>query len=100
LVSAANAVAVARNTAAMSFDFILRGVVSLACAGGARRRLGAGHFGPYGGIFVPETLMAALEELEAVYKTRRGSDPAFQAELGATWRNSPGGRRPSTSPSA
>ncbi|HXQ82102.1 MAG TPA: tryptophan synthase subunit beta [Opitutaceae bacterium] len=40
----------------------------------------AGHFGPYGGIFVPETLMAALEELEAVYASAR-EDPAFQAEL-------------------
>ena len=40
----------------------------------------AGHFGPYGGIFVPETLMAALEELEAVYAKAR-VDPQFQAEL-------------------
>src|SRR5208283_1370511 len=40
----------------------------------------SGHFGPYGGIFVPETLMAALEELEAVYSAAR-LDPAFQAEL-------------------
>jgi tryptophan synthase beta chain len=40
----------------------------------------AGHFGAYGGIFVPETLMAALEELEAVYSAAR-VDPAFQAEL-------------------
>ena len=39
-----------------------------------------GHFGPYGGIFVPETLMAALEELESVYKAAR-SDPGFQSEL-------------------
>jgi tryptophan synthase beta chain len=39
-----------------------------------------GHFGPYGGIFVPETLMAALEELAAVYASAR-VDPAFQAEL-------------------
>jgi tryptophan synthase beta chain len=39
-----------------------------------------GHFGPYGGIFVPETLMAALEELESVYKSARG-DPGFQSEL-------------------
>ncbi len=38
-----------------------------------------GHFGPYGGIFVAETLMAALEELRAEYdKARR--DPAFMAE--------------------
>jgi tryptophan synthase beta chain len=40
----------------------------------------AGHFGPFGGIFVPETLMAALEELESVYKSAR-SDPSFQADL-------------------
>jgi tryptophan synthase beta chain len=39
-----------------------------------------GHFGPYGGIFVPETLMAALQELESVYAAAR-EDPAFQAEL-------------------
>jgi tryptophan synthase beta chain len=39
-----------------------------------------GHFGPYGGIFVPETLMAALDELGAVYAAAR-EDPAFQAEL-------------------
>jgi tryptophan synthase beta chain len=40
----------------------------------------SGHFGPYGGIFVPETLMTALEELQAVYAAARG-DPEFQAEL-------------------
>jgi tryptophan synthase beta chain len=40
----------------------------------------AGHFGPFGGIFVPETLMAALEELESVYKAAK-SDPSFQADL-------------------
>ncbi len=40
----------------------------------------SGHFGPYGGIFVPETLMAALEELESVYSAAR-LDPGFQAEL-------------------
>jgi tryptophan synthase beta chain len=40
----------------------------------------SGHFGPYGGIFVPETLMAALEELQAVYSAAR-EDPEFQAEL-------------------
>ena len=39
-----------------------------------------GHFGPYGGIFVPETLMSALEELESVYAAAR-VDPNFQAEL-------------------
>lgn len=39
-----------------------------------------GRFGDYGGRFVPETLMAALEELELEYKSAR-SDPAFVAEL-------------------
>jgi len=39
-----------------------------------------GHFGRYGGVFVPETLMTALQELGVVYATAR-DDPAFQAEL-------------------
>lgn len=39
-----------------------------------------GKFGPYGGQFVPETLMPALIELEAAYESAR-KDPAFQAEL-------------------
>src|SRR5207237_1333715 len=39
-----------------------------------------GRFGPYGGRYVPETLMAALEELERVYETAQ-RDPAFWAEL-------------------
>jgi tryptophan synthase beta chain len=40
----------------------------------------SGHFGPYGGIFVPETLMPAIEELRAVYEEAR-QDPEFVAEL-------------------
>lgn len=40
----------------------------------------AGRFGAYGGRYVPETLMAALEELEAAYAEAQ-ADPAFQAEL-------------------
>jgi tryptophan synthase beta chain len=39
-----------------------------------------GHFGPYGGRFVPEVLMAPLEELEHAYR-QAAADPAFQAEL-------------------
>ena len=39
-----------------------------------------GHFGPYGGRFVPEVLMAPIEELETAYLAAR-SDPSFQAEL-------------------
>ncbi len=40
----------------------------------------AGRFGAYGGRYVPETLMAALEELEEAY-AKAQSDPAFRAEL-------------------
>ena len=39
-----------------------------------------GHFGPYGGRFVPEVLMAPLEELEQAY-LKAIADPTFQAEL-------------------
>jgi tryptophan synthase beta chain len=39
-----------------------------------------GHFGPYGGIFVAETLIAALDELRAQYELSR-NDAEFQAEL-------------------
>ena len=39
-----------------------------------------GHFGPYGGRFVPEVLMAPVEELEKAYLEAR-DDPSFQAEL-------------------
>jgi tryptophan synthase beta chain len=39
-----------------------------------------GHFGPYGGIFVPETLMTALEELTQAYEAAR-KDPEFRREL-------------------
>jgi tryptophan synthase beta chain len=39
-----------------------------------------GHFGPYGGRFVPEVLMAPLEELEHAYR-EASADPSFQAEL-------------------
>ncbi|MHB1678298.1 MAG: tryptophan synthase subunit beta [Sulfuriferula sp.] len=39
-----------------------------------------GHFGPYGGIFVAETLMAALAELREEYELAR-KDAAFMAEF-------------------
>ena len=45
-----------------------------------------GYFGRFGGRFVPETLMAALEELEQAYRAAR-SDAAFQAELNALLRH-------------
>jgi len=39
-----------------------------------------GHFGPYGGRYVPETLMHPLQELEREY-LRAAADPEFQREL-------------------
>ncbi|MFM7491009.1 MAG: tryptophan synthase subunit beta [Actinomycetota bacterium] len=39
-----------------------------------------GHFGPYGGRFVPEALITALEELEAAHQSA-SHDPEFQEEL-------------------
>jgi len=44
-----------------------------------------GHFGPYGGRFVPETLMHPLEELERSYSEAK-TDPAFLAELDYLYR--------------
>src|SRR4051794_21362291 len=40
----------------------------------------AGHFGPYGGRFVPEALIAALDQLAEVHASAQ-QDPEFQAEL-------------------
>ena len=36
----------------------------------------AGHFGPFGGVYVPETLMTALQELTAAYEQAK-ADPAY-----------------------
>jgi len=40
----------------------------------------SGHFGQYGGMFVPETLMTALQDLEQAYHEAR-KDPEFRKEL-------------------
>ena len=40
----------------------------------------AGHFGAYGGLFAPESLMAAIEQLAKEYEAAR-TDPHFTAEL-------------------
>ena len=45
-----------------------------------------GHFGPFGGRYVPETLMHPLKELEQEYFTAQ-VDPAFQQELSITSRS-------------
>ena len=44
------------------------------------RDLDAGRFGRFGGRYVPETLVSALDELEQAYR-EAGGDPAFQAEI-------------------
>ena len=51
-----------------------------------------GHFGPYGGRFVPEALIQALDELDSAHKAAL-SDPEFQRELEALHRTYTG--RPS-----
>ncbi len=45
-----------------------------------------GHFGNYGGQFVPETLMHPLEELEAAYDAAQ-NDPQFHAQLDQLFHN-------------
>jgi tryptophan synthase beta chain len=45
-----------------------------------------GRFGPYGGRYVPETLMVPLFELERAYDLAK-SDPAFQAQLNSLLKN-------------
>jgi tryptophan synthase beta chain len=52
-----------------------------------------GHFGSYGGRFVPETLVPALDELEAAWRAAR-ADPAFQAELDELLRRFAGRETP------
>jgi tryptophan synthase beta chain len=51
-----------------------------------------GHFGPYGGRFVPEALIAALDELALAHEVAL-TDPVFQAELAELHRSYTG--RPS-----
>ncbi len=45
-----------------------------------------GHFGPYGGRYVPEVLMSPLEELEKAYQDAR-NDPDFETELRSLLRH-------------
>ncbi|MEI7642796.1 MAG: tryptophan synthase subunit beta [Chloroflexales bacterium] len=55
----------------------------------------AGRFGPYGGRYVPETLMPAVAALEAAYVAAQG-DPAFWAELDQLQRTYTGRPTPLT----
>ncbi len=50
------------------------------------RSMGTGRFGAYGGRYVPETLMAALLELEHAYMAAQ-ADPAFHEELNGLLRH-------------
>ncbi len=55
----------------------------------------SGHFGPYGGRFVPEALMAALDQLTDAFQTA-WSDPDFHAELDRLQRTYTGRPSPLT----
>jgi tryptophan synthase beta chain len=55
----------------------------------------SGHFGPYGGRFVPEALIAALDEIDAAFTAAR-LDPSFQAELTRLLRDYAGRPSPLT----
>ena len=46
----------------------------------------AGRFGPYGGRYVPETLMVPLLELERAYEIAK-SDVSFQSQLSGLLKN-------------
>ena len=54
-----------------------------------------GHFGAYGGRFVPEALVAAIDDLTAAFHETQ-SDPAFRAELAALLRDYTGRPSPLT----
>jgi tryptophan synthase beta chain len=51
------------------------------------------RFGGYGGRFVPETLISALDELARVYRAA-ADDPSFHQEMEALWRDYVGGPTP------
>ena len=55
----------------------------------------AGHYGPYGGRFVPEALTAALDQLDAAFRTAM-ADPAFGARLAGLHRTYTGRPNPLT----
>ena len=52
----------------------------------------SGHFGVFGGRFVPETLIYALDELDKEYAQAK-QDKKFAANLIIIWQNTPDGLR-------
>ena len=61
-------------------------MVRAGMAGAAAAGDVSGRFGEFGGRFVPETLITALDELAEVYAAA-AADPGFWDELGALWRS-------------
>ncbi len=61
----------------------------------SREKKKPGYFGPYGGRFAPETLMAPLEELDRAW-TRWRRNPRFRAELASLLRDYAGRPTPIT----
>jgi tryptophan synthase beta chain len=59
---------------------------------GVQQEIGDGRFGPYGGRYVPEALIAALDQLDEIYAAAR-HDPEFHAEFNRLLRDYAG--RPS-----
>src|SRR2546428_9264388 len=66
-----------------------------ACMAAEASTRAAGRFGAYGGRYAPETLMAALEELERVHEAAK-RDPKFWAELDALLKDYVGRPTPLT----
>ena len=54
-----------------------------------------GRYGPYGGRYVPETLVPALDQLATAYEAAK-ADPAFQKELDYLLANFAGRETPLT----
>src|SRR5215212_2183435 len=72
----------------------VRGAPPVVAAAAARMRLN-GRFGRFGGTYVPEILVPALEQLEAAFLDAQ-EDPAFAAELGDLLSNYAGRPTPLT----
>lgn len=68
---------------------------SVSLSSGGPAPTGLGRFGEFGGRFVPETLVPALEELEIAFRTAWGDD-AFRAELAALLKDYAGRPTPVT----
>jgi tryptophan synthase beta chain len=88
------------NTASERITQRLRGALSVKPSDGIEVPSGhepdeRGHFGPYGGRFVPEALVAALDELSAAYDKARG-DREFLDELDRLHRDYTGRPSPLT----